>query len=200
MSVSADNLPVVTGENELMLVVFNYCEARDLYIDCQSIAGHFVSDQDRIGTVTEACPENEIDIDTIREKTDMNRFSEMRFVSAGEMIDFQSDHYGNYLMTTKPNPTMHFYLDNTSISETAGSHTGIMFLFVDGELQPVWNGKYFGNISVADSDLLKVIHIGTAFQSGEQPHVYWYFQETQSSEDWPFSTAFRMKMNIMSNS
>ena len=99
-------------------------------------------------------------------------------------------------MTTKPEPTMHFYLDNTSFSETAGSHTGIMFLFIDGELQPVWNGKYFGGLSVRDGDLLKVIRVGSTFQPGEQPHVYWYFQETQSTADWPVGQSFRMKMNI----
>ena len=196
MSVSAEDLPVVTGENELMLVVFNYCQARDLYLDCQSIAGHFVSEQDHIGTVTASCPENEIDIYTIREKTDMGRFSEMPFVSAGEMVDFQSDHYGNYLMTTKPDPTMHFYIDSSSFSESAGSHTGKMFLLIDGELQPAWNGKYFGDISYLDSDLMKVIRIGTSFQAGEQHHVYWCCQETQSSAEWPFRTYSRMKMKI----
>ena len=196
ISLSAENVPVLPGENEVILVMFGYSEDLDFYLDAQNIKGSFVSDQAYEGAAVLPCPEDEIDVVAIQDRSGLQQYADMRFISAEEMTDFQSDHYGNYLMTSKPDPVMHFYLDNTNTQGLFSSSDGIMFMLVDGKLEPVWNGSCFGEISMQDSDLLKVVRVESGFRSGEQHHVYWYWQETGSSEEWPLSMAFRMKMKI----
>ena len=196
ISLSAENVPVLPGENEVILVMFGYSEDLDFYLDPQNIKGSFVSDQAYDGAAIIPCPEDEINVVAIRDRSGLQQYAEMRFISAEDMTDFQSDHYGNYLMTSKPDPVMYFYLDNMSIQGLTGSFSGIMFMLVDGELKPVWNGNCFGEISIQDSDLLKVIRVESGFRAGEQHHVYWYWQETGDIEEWPLSMAYRMKMKI----
>ena len=196
MSLSAEDLPAAEGENKLILVVFGYSRDQDLYLDSQSITGSFQSAIKNDGVSAVLCPENEIDIVTIQNRKELGHYAMMDFLFDGEMTDFQSDHYGNYLMTSRPDPTLHFYLDNMNNPGQYDNSEGIMFMLVDGELKPVWNGSCFGEISMRDSDLVKVIRLESGFQTGEQHHLYWYYQETKGVSDWPASTSYRMKIKI----
>ena len=194
MSLSAEDLPEVAGENKLILVVFGYCKDTDFHLDSQSITGSFQSATKNDGVSIVTCPENEIDIETIQDEKELVKYTSRDLLSKGEMIDFQSDHYGNYLMTSYKNPTLHYYLDNVSIPGQYDNTDGIMFMLVDGEMKPVWNGSCFGEISMRDSDMLKVIQLESGFPAGEQHHVYWYYVETTGVEEWPLSTHERMKL------
>lgn len=194
MSLSAEDLPAVAGENKLILVVFGYNKDTDYYLNSQSITGSFQSATKNDGVSIVPCPENEIDIVTIQNRSELGEYDTMDFLSDGEKIDFQSDHYGNYLMTSKPEPTLHFYLDNMNNPGLYNNSKGIMFMLVDGEPKPVWNGNCFGEISMQDSDLVKVIRLKSGFPAGEQHHLYWYYQETEGVSDWPATTYFRMKL------
>ena len=194
MSLSAEDLPADEGENKLILVVFGYCRDQDFYLDSQRITGSFLSAVKNDGASAVPCPENEMDIVAIQDKSELGQYAMMDFLSDGEMTDFQSDHYGNYLMTSKPDPVLHFYLDNMNNPGQYDNSEGIMFLLIDGELKPVWNGSCFGAISMRDSDLVKVIRLESGFPAGEQHHLYWYYQETKGVTDWPVSTSFRMKI------
>ncbi len=198
LSLQAENLPVIQGENKLTLTMLGYCEDQDFYLDAQSITGSFVSDRDDDGIALAPCPEDELDIVSIQNKNELGKYAGMPFLSAGEMIDFQSDHYGNVLMTAKADPTMWFYLDNVSMQDLSGNRKGLLFLFIDGELKPIWNGNSIAEVSLHDSDLLKAVRVESGFQAGECHHVYWYYLETESvvNLDWPVSMAFRMKMKI----
>ncbi len=196
MALSAEDLPVVTGENKLMLVVFGYCKDQDFCLDPQCITGSFLSAVDNGGASAVPCPENEIDIVTIQNRSELGQYARMDFLSDGDMTAFQSDHYGNYLMTSKPEPTLFFYIDNMNNQGQYDNSKGIMFLLIDGELKPVWNGSCFGEISMQDSDLLKVIRLESSFQAGEQHHIYWYYQETEGITDWPASARYRMKIKV----
>ena len=194
MSLSAEDLPAVVGENKLQLVVFGYQKDQDFYLDPQNTTGSFQSTINNEGASIGLCPENEMDIVTIQNENEMGPYAQMEFISAEEMIDFQSDHYGNYLTTSKLDPTLHFYIDNMNTQGLYSNTKGILFLMIDGELKPVWNGRCFGEISVLDSDLIKVIRLNSGFPSGEQHHIYWYFVETEGFTDWPDYAAFRMKI------
>ena len=194
MALSAEDLPVVTGENKLMLVVFGYCKDQDFCLDPQCITGSFLSAVDNGGASAVPCPENEIDIVTIQNRSELGQYARMDFLSDGDMTAFQSDHYGNYLMTSKPEPTLFFYIDNMNNQGQYDNSKGIMFLLIDGELKPVWNGSCFGEISMRDSDLVKVIRLKSGFPAGEQHHIYWYYQETEGVSDWPAWASFRMKI------
>lgn len=194
MSLSAEDLPADEGENKLILVVFGYCKDQDFYLNPQSITGFFQSAVKNDGTSAVPCAENEIDIVTIQNRSELGQYARMDFLSDEEMTDFQSDHYGNYLMTSKPEPTLFFYIDNMNNQGQYDNSKGIMFLLIDGELKPVWNGSCFGEISMQDSDLLKVIRLESGFQTGEQHHIYWYYQETEGITDWPAWASFRMKI------
>ncbi len=196
LSLSAEDLPVTAGENKLILVVFGYCKDQDFYLNPQSITGSFLCAEKNNGVSIVPCPENEIDIVTIQNKKELGQYVRMDFLSDGEMTDFQSDHYGNYLMTSKPDPTLHFYMDNMNNPGQYDNSKGIMFMLIDGELMPVWNGSCFGEISMRKSDLVKVIRLESGFPAGEQHHVYWYYQETEGFSDWPASASFRMKIKI----
>ncbi len=135
-----------------------------------------------------------MDIVTIREKSKLGQYDQMSLLYAGEMIDFQSDHYGNYLMTSKPDPTLHFYIDNMNTQGQYDNSKGIMFLMIDGELKPVWNGRCFGEISIREGDLLKVIRLKSGFPAGEQHHIYWHYLETEGVSEWPSYASCRMKL------
>ncbi|SCW68548.1 hypothetical protein SAMN02910456_02583 [Ruminococcaceae bacterium YRB3002] len=196
MSLSAEDLPAVEGANKLMLVVFGYSKDQDFYLESQSTTASFLSSTENDGVSAVTCPENEIDIVTIHDQSELGQYAQMDFLADGEMTDFQSDHYGNYLMTSRPEPTLHYYIDNMSDPGLYDNSEGIMFMLVDGELKPVWNGNCFGAISMKDGDLVKVIRLQSGFAAGEQHHIYWYYQETAGVSDWPLSTSYRMKMII----
>ena len=195
-ALSTENIPVLQGENKLLLVVFGYCKDQDFYLDEQGIQASFVSDRTYEGVAVAACPEDRIDVTTVQDRSGLSSYADSKFIPAEDMIDFQSDHYGNYLMTSKQDPVMSFYLDNMSNEGLTGNRKGIMFMLIDGELKPVWDGNCFGEISLTDSDLLKVINVESGFRTGEQPHVYWCYQETEGMGEWPLSCTFRMKMKI----
>ena len=196
VSLSAEDIPVVPGENKLLLVVFGYSKDLDFYLQEQGIQATFVSDRAYDGTAVVTCPEEEISVTAVQDRSGLSPYIDSKFISAEDMIDFQSDHYGNYLMTSKPDPVMFFYIDNMSVQGLTGNRKGMMFMLIDGELQPVWNGNCFGEISLTDSDLLKVIQVESGFKAGEQPHVYWCYQETEGADEWPMGWTFRMKMKI----
>ena len=196
MSLSAEDLPVTAGENKLILIGFGYSGDQDFYLDPSYTKGSFQSEAEYDGTAIIPCPEDQIDTVAIQDRSELATYTQQNFLSAGEMTDFQSDHYGNYLMTSKPDPTMHFYLDNMSIQGMYGNSKGIMLMFIDGEMKPVWNGNCFGEMSVRDNDLLKVIRVKSGFRAGEQHHIYWCYQETEGAEEWPLCMRFRMKMQV----
>lgn len=196
MSLSAEDLPVTAGENKLILIGFGYSGDQDFYLNPCYTKGSFQSAAEYDGIAIIPCPEDQIDTVVIQDRSELAAYTQQSFLSAGEMTDFQSDHYGNYLMTSKPDPTMHFYLDNMSIQGMYDNSKGIMLLFIDGEMKPVWNGNCFGEMSVLDSDLLKVIRVKSGFRAGEQHHIYWCYQETEGAEEWPLCMTYRMKMKI----
>lgn len=194
MSLTAEDLPTDAGENKLILVGFGYCKDQDFYLDPQCTTGSFQSSIKNNGVSSVPSPENEMDIVTIREKSELGQYDQMSLLYAGEMIDFQSDHYGNYLMTSKADPTLHFYIDNMNTQGQYDNSKGIMFLMIDGELKPVWNGRCFGEISIREGDLLKVIRLKSGFPAGEQHHIYWYYLETEGVSEWPSYASCRMKL------
>ena len=196
MSLSAEDLPVTAGENKLILIGFGYSGDQDFYLNPCYTKGSFQSAAEYDGTAIIPCPEDQIDTVAIQDRSELAPYVQQDFLSAGEMKDFQSDHYGNYLMTSKPDPTMRFYLDNMSIQGMYDNSKGIMLLFIDGEMKPVWNGNCFGEMSVLDGDLLKVIRVKSGFRAGEQHHIYWCYQETEGAEEWPLCMTYRMKMKI----
>ena len=196
MHLSAEDLPVMPGENKLLLIAFGYCMDQDFYLDPCYTKGSFLSDAEYDGAAITPCPEGEIDAVSIRDKGELGAYIQQMFLSDGEMTDFQSDHYGNFLMTSRPDPTMHFYLDNMSVQGLYNNSKGILFLFIDGKLMPVWNGNCFGEMSVRDGDLLRVIRVKSGFRAGEQHHIYWCYQETEGAEEWPLCMRYRMKMKI----
>ena len=194
MSLTAEDLPTNTGKNKLILVGFGYRKDQDFYLDPQCTTGSFQSSLNNNGVSSVPSPENEMDILTIREKSELGQYDQMSLLYAGEMIDFQSDHYGNYLMTSKPDPTLHFYIDNMNTQGQYDNSKGIVFLMIDGELKPVWNGRCFGEISIREGDLLKVIRLKSGFPAGEQHHIYWHYLETEGVSEWPSYASCRMKL------
>ena len=196
MALSAEDLPVIAGENKVILTVFGYRADQDFYLGACYTEASFRFDTESEGAAIAPCPEEAISVVAIRDRSKLGPYMQQRFLSESDMTDFQSDHYGNYLMTSKPDPTMHFYLDNMSVPGMLDNSKGIMFLFVDGELKPVWNGNRFGAMSVQEGDLLRVITVESGFGTGEQPHVYWCYQETEGAEEWPYCMTYRMKMKI----
>lgn len=197
MTLRAGTLPVSAGENRLILIMFGYRGDQDFYLGPTYTKGSFLSDREYAGVSVAPCPEDQIDTVVIQNRSELQPYAENPFLSAGEMTDFQADHYGNYLMTSKPNPTMHFYLDNMSIPGMLSGSRGILFMLIDGELKPVWNGCRFGEMSVGDGDLLRVIRVESGFGSGEEHHIFWCYQETEGAEEWPVTQTFRMKMKMM---
>lgn len=196
LNLSAEDLPVVQGENRLLLVACAYCRDQDLYLEPSYTKASFLSDAASAGTAISPCPEDEIDVTVIRDKKETGAYMQHAFLDDDKMTDFQSDHYGNYLMTSKPDPTLHFYLDNMSVPGLFDNSKGILLLFIDGELKPVWNGNCFGEMSVGKDDLLRIIRVKSGFESGEQHHLFWCYQETEGAEEWPLTMRYRMKMKI----
>ena len=185
LPVHADNLPVAEGENEIMLVIMSCCPAQELYLDTQYLTGNFHSDRSLEGRVVEPCPEERIDrVVTVRNPKDAPELMAMPIVSQGEQLAFESDHRGHTLIRTTPSPTLHFYIDNTSSSDQSGRRAGLMALFVDGQLQSVWDGCLIGEIRLQDQDLMKAVLIKTGFGSGERHSICWHYIETESASEW----------------
>ena len=168
-----------------MLVLISCCPAQELYLDAQYLTGRFHSDRSLDGTVVEPCPEKRIDrVVTVRNSKDAPELMSMPIVDAGEQLAFESDHRGHTLIRTKPSPTLHFYIDNMSMSDLSGQRAGLMAFFVDGQLQPAWDGYLIGEIRLQDQDLMKAILVKTNFSSGERHSVCWYYIETESADEW----------------
>ena len=185
LPVHADHLPADEGENEIMLVLICCCPEQELYLDAQYLTGSFHSDRPLEGRVVEPCPEERMDrVVTVRDPKDTPDLMTMPIVDRGEQLGFESDHRGHTLIRTKPSPTLHFYIDNMSTSDLSGQRAGLMALFADGQLQPVWDGRLIGEIRLQDRDLMKAILIKTGFGSGERHSVCWYYIETESSGEW----------------
>ena len=185
LPVHADNLPAAEGENEIMLIIMSCCPAQELYLDAQYLTGNFRSDHSLEGKVIEPCPEERIDrVVAVRSRKDAPELMSMPLVDKGEQLAFESDHRGHTLIRTKPAPTLHFYIDNSSISDLSGQRTGLMALFVDGYLQPAWDGCNIGEIRLQNDDLMKAILVKTDFSSGERHSVCWYYIETESVDEW----------------
>ena len=87
MSLSAEDLPADEGENKLILVVFGYCKDQDFYLNPQSITGFFQSAVKNDGTSAVPCVENEIDIVTIQNRSELGQYARMDFLSDEEMTD-----------------------------------------------------------------------------------------------------------------
>ena len=185
LPVHADHLPAAEGENEIMLVLLPFCPEKEMYLDMQFFTCSFRSDHASEGAVIEPCPEERIDrVVTVQNRKDAPELMSMPIVDAGEQLAFESDHRGHNLLRTKPSPTMHFYIDNMSISDMIGRRAGLMALSIDGELQPVWDGKLIGEIRLQEEDLLKAVLLKTDFGSGEHHNVCWYYIETESAGEW----------------
>ena len=185
LPVHADNLPVAEGENEIMLVIMSCCPAQELYLDAQYLTGNFHSDRSLEGRAVEPCPEEWIDrVVTVRNPKDAPALMAMPIVGQGEQLAFESDHRGHTLIRTTPSPTLHFYIDNTSSSDQSGRRAGLMALFVDGQLQSVWDGCLIGEIRLQDQDLMKAVQIKTGFGSGERHSICWHYIETESASEW----------------
>ncbi len=198
LQVSADNLPVEKGENEISLIIFGYSESRDMYISSQSSSVRFSSDHEENGNVIEVCPEENINIITYQDKNKANGAS--YFIMPEEQLNFESDHYGYVKVTTLPSPTMHFQIDNMSTEGLIGNRGGLLLFFVDGKLQPVWNGLYIGEISLKESDLVKEIVIASDFKSGEEHNIAWYYVETHGVSEWPVDTWYSSHVEIKDDS
>ena len=65
VSLSAENIPVLSGENKLLLAVFGYCKDQDFYLDEQRTEGSFVSGQAYDGAAVVTCPEDEISVTAV---------------------------------------------------------------------------------------------------------------------------------------
>lgn len=194
LEVSADNLPVEKGENEISLRVFGYSRSRDLYIEHQSSSVRFTSDHEESGDVVEICPEDKINVVTYQDQNEVT--ADSYFIMPEELLDFESDHYGYKKVTTLPSPTMHFQIDNMSVEGFIGNRKGLLLFFVDGKLQPVWNGSYIGEISIKESDLIKEIVIASEFKSGEKHNISWHYVETHGVDEWPVGNWYTSHMEI----
>lgn len=193
LPVHAEHLSVDEGENEIMLVMMSCCPAQELYLDAQYLTGSFHSDRSLEGRVIEPCPEERIDrVVTVRDRKDAPELMAMPIVDNGEQLAFESDHRGHTLIRTKPSPTLHFYIDNTSMSDLNGQRAGLMALFVDGRLQRAWDGCMIGEIRLDNSDLMKAILMKTDFSSGERHSVCWYYIETESADEWKTGNRFNI--------
>ena len=196
MSVSANDLPVIEGKNKLTLLVFNYSKDKELYLDCQNDSVFFTSEQAYGGNVISACPESDINVFTAKDQSEADQFPSRSFIVPDEFVDFESDHYGYALTKTRSNPTMHFYISNMDNEDVNGDRSGFMLLFVDGKMQNVWNGKRFGEINIAEKDLLKVIKIKTDYKAGERHNVSWFYIETSDASRWIPVYRFSMLLQI----
>ena len=185
-NVTASDLPVVTGDNTLSLTFFGFYEDKDMYLDYQTSTLTFTSDIEADGNTIEICPEDEYEILTIQDPAEV--IDSQTFVAPEEQLDFESDHYGFTQTTTVPCPTIHYYIDNMSIEDLSGNRNGLVLLFIDGQLQPVWNGYYIGEVSLSEQDLMKEILIETDFQSGENHNIAWYYLELNGVTEWPNSS------------
>ncbi len=194
LQVSADNFPVEKGENEISLMVFGYSRSRDLYIEQQSSSVRFTSDHEESGDVVEICPEDKINVVTYQDQNEVK--ADSYFIMPEEQLDFESDHYGYKKVTTLPSPTMHFQIDNMSVEGVIGNRKGLLLFFVDGKLQPVWNGSYIGEISLKESDLIKEIIIASKFKSGEKHNISWHYVETHGVDEWPVGSRYTSHMEI----
>ena len=182
LPIHAEHLPLSAGENEIMLVMTSCCPARELYLDAQYRACTFHADRSEKGSVIEPCPEERID--RVVTQKDAPELMSRPIVAAGEQLGFESDHRGHILIQTKPSPTLHFYIDNMSAGDRMGPRAGLMVLYVDGQPQPVWDGRMIGEVRLQDGDLLKAILLKTDYSSGERHSICWYYIETESAEEW----------------
>ena len=192
--VSAEDLPADKGENEISLAFFGYSKSRDMYIDYQYSRVRFTSDHKESGKVIEVCPEDKINVVTYRDRDKIS--SSSYFVSPEEQLDFESDHYGYTKVTTVPSPTMHFQIDNVSTEGIIGNRSGLLLFFIDGELKPVWNGSYIGEISLEERELIKEIIMTSEFKPGEEHNIRWYYMETHGVSEWPVSNWFSVHLAI----
>lgn len=122
--------------------------------------------------------------------------SESYFVSPEEQLDLESDHYGYTKVTTVPSPTMHFQIDNVSTEGIIGNRSGLLLFFIDGELKPVWNGSYIGEISLEERDLIKEIIMKSEFKPGEEHNIRWCYFETRGVSEWPVSNWLSLHLAI----
>lgn len=192
--VSADDLPSDKGENELSLGLFGYSKSRDMYIDYQNSTVRFTSDHEVSGNVIEVCPEDKINVVTYRDRDRIS--SGTYFVSPEQQLDFESDHYGYNKVTTVPSPTMYFQIDNMSTEGIIGNRRGLLMFFIDGKLQPVWNGSYIGEITLDENDLIKEIVLASDFKPGEERNICWYYIETRGVSEWPVGSWLSMHVEI----
>ena len=180
-----DHLPVAEGENELMLAVMCCCPEQELFLDAFYLNCGFRADRAFEGEVIAPCPEKRIDrVITVRSRKDAPELMSRQTVAPGEQLAFESDHRGHVLIRTKPAPTLHFYIDDMSMSDIKGQRAGLMLLFVDGRLQPVWDGGLIGEIRLQEGDLMKAIVLKTDFGPGERHSVCWHYIETESADEW----------------
>ena len=185
LPVHAEDLPVDEGENEIMLVLMCWCPEQEMYLDTQDLTGSFRSDRSLEGKTVNPCPEERIDrVVTVRDRKDAPELMAMPIVNNGEQLSFESDHRGHVLIRTKPSPTLHFYIDNMSMDDLSGQRSGLMVLFVDGQLQPVWDGRMIGEIHLQDGEMMKAILLKTNFRSGERHSIFWHYIETESAGEW----------------
>ena len=68
--------------------------------------------------------------------------------------------------------------------------------FIDGELKPVWNGSYIGEISLEERELIKEIIMTSEFKPGEEHNIRWYYMETHGVSEWPVSNWFSVHLAI----
>ena len=185
LPVHAEQLPVSQGENEIQLTVMSCCPTQELYLDAQYLDGTFHAEQATEGAGIDPCPEERIGrVVTVRDQQAAPELMTRPLVNAGEQLAFESDHRGHTLIRTRPSPTLHFYLDNTADADLNGQRTGLMALFVDGQLQPVWDGQFIAEIRLQASDRMKAILLKTDYPSGERHSVCWYYAETESADEW----------------
>lgn len=178
----AEDLPIREGDNTMFFWFFPYCEETG-YLTAQNFIGYYDAEEARAGrepvTMT---AEAELDPARITVETNKIKALTSSLVDPSDFISSNStDHRANY--TVHETPTFYVNLCNAANAEGASNRSGIAMFFVDGQLQPVWNGANYAAVSATDRDYAKQFAVPTDFQSGEQHRVLMVYAEIQDDKN-----------------
>jgi len=186
----AKDIPVNKGENTYSLTVFCYSPKLDRYISTQAIPGCFVSDKAYEGKacVPSASEDKSGRTVSITDEDDIppEKIYESRLVTDEDFISFDVDDMQKDVFTLKPSPDLHYFLINDNADKGSSNRKGLMVFFDNGELIPVWNGKYFGSMSLTDKDIRKELITKVDLDPSGSHNILWGYIETSNDKEDPY--------------
>ena len=173
----AEDLPIQEGDNTFFFWFFPYCEKTG-YLTAQSFVGHYFAEESRTGREPILmAAEADLNPALITFVTDEIEAMTADGTDPSDRISFDGERY-----TLHENPTFHVNLSNTFNAEGSSNRSGIAMLFVDGQLQPVWNDSYYAAVFATEADYRKTYSVKTNFHAGEQHDVLAVYAEMQDDK------------------